>query len=328
MALDWTRRNIAAFGGDPAKITLIGQSAGAAIVDMFVSAPPRPVPFRAAIMESGQATYNGAAAVPGWAWYTLAKAVNCTGNAAQIYQCMETVPAAALKKAAQYYQIWFGPPIQDGVTWAKTPRRNRLNSTAAKPLMARVPILIGSNAAEGAIYTTGVTSAAAWVESEYGFTPAQTQALLAYYPIGGAITSEMDRATAVMTESEFTCPAKFVHDDSAAAGIPAWRYLFDASFANSALVPGPYHASEIPLVFGTYERANATAFQAQLSAAMEGAWAAFAKDPAAGPGWNATGIAVFGGGAAPGSADAGRPVLQMAATPWMDARCGLYKPAL
>jgi cholinesterase len=328
LALDWVQRNIEAFGGDPDKVTLIGQSSGAAVVDMFISAPPDPLPFRAAIMESGQATYNGAAAVPEWAWYTLAAFANCTGGVAQIYKCMQTASAPALKKIAQNNAIWFGPPIQDGATWAKAPRQKRLNSTDAKPLIARVPILIGSNLNEGAIYTTGVTSAVAFLQSEYGFTRAEAQTLLTYYPItaGGNIQSQADQATAVMSESEFTCPAKFVHDDSQVAGIPAWRYFFDAEFANYDLVKGVFHASEIPLVFGTYDRVNATAFQVELSTAMQTAWATFAKNPGAGPGWNTTKVAVFGGGATPGDNDEGRMTMQLANTNWMDARCYLYYP--
>ncbi|KAI1846295.1 hypothetical protein JX266_007500 [Neoarthrinium moseri] len=328
LALEWTRRNIAAFGGDADKITLIGQSAGAAIVDMFISAPPDPLPFRAAIMDSGQATYNGAAASPGWAWNSLAEVVNCTGNAIQVYKCMRATPAKTLKRASENHVIWFGPPVQDGATWSKSPRRNRLNSTEENPLMARVPILIGSNHDEGAIYTTGVTSATAFLQSHYGLSHASAQALLAYYPIvpGGNITSEEDRATAVMSESSFTCPSRFVYEDSTTAGIPAWRYFFDASFANSELVPGAYHASEIPLVFGTYDRDNVTTFQIQVSAAMEKAWADFAKNPSEGPGWDMAKVAVFGGGATPGQGDDGRPVMEQTDVNWMDARCFLYEP--
>lgn len=328
LALDWVRRNIAAFGGDPDKITLIGQSAGAAIVDMFVSAPTDPLPFRAAIMESGQASYNGPAARPAWAWNALAQVVDCTGGALQVYECMRTTPAATLKKASENHGIWFGPPVQDGVTWSKAPRQNRLRSTEDNSLMARVPILIGSTAAEGAIYTTGVVSANAFLQAQYGLSRAAAEALLAYYPIipGSKVTTEADRATAVMSESSFICPAKFVYDDSTTVGIPAWRYFYDASFENSELVPGAYHASEIPLVFGTYDRENATEFQAELSSAMEKAWADFAKDPIAGPGWNMSKVAVFGGDATPGESDEGRSVMNTTNINWMDTRCFLYKP--
>jgi cholinesterase len=293
---------------------------------MFLSAPPDPLPFRAAILESGQASYNGGTPKSGWAWKSLAKAVNCTGVEAKKYACMQSTPAATLKKKSQSEGIWFGPPVQDGTTWAKAPRENRINSTAESSRMARVPVLLGSTRDEGSIYTTGVTNATVWVHQHYGFSLQKAAQLLKYYPIGGHIATEADRATAVMTDSEFGCPAKFVWDDSATAAIPAWRYFFDASFANSYITaPGAYHASEIPLVFGTYPQVNATEFQTELSIAMQKAWADFAKDPTTGPGWNMSKVMVFGGDAAPGESDDERAVMATAAQAWMDDRCALYE---
>ena len=65
---------------------------------------------------------------------------------------------------------------------------------------------------------------------------------------------------------------------------------------------GVYHSSEIPLVFGTFDAATATDTETRLSAAMMGAWAAFAQDPwGAGPGWERVrangsyGVAALGG---------------------------------
>jgi carboxylesterase type B len=52
-ALQWVQRNIAAFGGDPAKVTIAGQSAGAACVMNLVYSPLADGLFRGAIAESG-----------------------------------------------------------------------------------------------------------------------------------------------------------------------------------------------------------------------------------------------------------------------------------
>jgi para-nitrobenzyl esterase len=51
--LDWVRRNIRAFGGDPSNVTLFGQSAGGAMVSRLLSSPPARGLFHEAIIHSG-----------------------------------------------------------------------------------------------------------------------------------------------------------------------------------------------------------------------------------------------------------------------------------
>jgi carboxylesterase type B len=48
---------------------------------------------------------------------------------------------------------------------------------------------------------------------------------------------------------------------------------------------GAVHASEVPIVFGTYATGNATDQEVALSKYMQHAWASFAKNPDGGPGW-------------------------------------------
>ena len=83
---------------------------------------------------------------------------------------------------------------------------------------------------------------------------------------------------------------------TALIGIPTWRYYFNASFPNTQAFPqlGAYHGSEIPLVFRTYNASSTTTQEYALSLFMQGAWARFAKNPLAGPGWNAVGIGKAG----------------------------------
>lgn len=90
-------------------------------------------------------------------------------------------------------------------------------------------------------------------------------------------------------------------NDSLSAGIPAWRYLYNASFADIQPLPGlgVFHGSEgvsfpslrgsqlttpVPLIFGTLPDLP-TAFEVKLSKYMQKVWADFAKNPQAGPPW-------------------------------------------
>lgn len=85
------------------------------------------------------------------------------------------------------------------------------------------------------------------------------------------------------------------------------------------------------MVFRTYNRSTATAEQDALGKFMQGAWAQFARDPTAGPGWNAlgTGNRYLNGapdldlGVLGGQGWAGVKVIEQSD---VDQRCRLYEP--
>jgi carboxylesterase type B len=90
----------------------------------------------------------------------------------------------------------------------------------------------------------------------------------------------------------FVQPAGIMANLSATAGIPTWRYYFNATFPNtqpaaaSGVNLGAYHSSEIPIVYGTFSQVGATLQEIELSKFMRGAWARFARHPEGGPGWS------------------------------------------
>ena len=128
----------------------------------------------------------------------------------------------------------------------------------------------------------------------------------------------------------FTCQASLTATSSAAAGLDTYRYFYTPTFnnINPALALGidlkAFHSAEIPLAFGTYPKTGVTAQQETLSRYMRSSWAGFAKNPAAGPGWNKVGtysntdLAVLGSAGSSGATLTPRTVA--------DARCALYAP--
>jgi carboxylesterase type B len=84
----------------------------------------------------------------------------------------------------------------------------------------------------------------------------------------------------------FTCPAARAAAARALAGVPTYRYRYYGDFANMKLTTNPdsgaWHGSEIPVVWGTSADASGAAnsdAETSVSNYLQGAWAAFAKDP-------------------------------------------------
>ncbi|KAI9150791.1 Carboxylesterase 5A [Paramyrothecium foliicola] len=327
LALDWVRRNIAGFGGDPEQVTIFGQSAGATSIDAIVTAPPNPVPFRAAILQSTQASVRQtpwAGAITAWA--ELVKAAKCECESE--LECMRALPAAELLLIAEQKTLVFEPESDGGITFADNLRQNRLDSKQQPDLIAKVPILIGINADEGRFEEFKGLDLETGIRTFIGPVSDETmEQLREAYAIGTTgIDDDFDQITTLVSDILAHCPAAVYINDTLSVGIKTWRYLYDASFANSEIFPGsgPNHAAELDIVFGTYKEEGATDWQKAVSKVMMKAWAAFARNPHSGPGWSqAPEVGVFGGGVRAGEERPAGKIFTIVDSEGLDARCRL-----
>ena len=246
-ALRWVRDNIAEFGGDPAKVTIAGESAGAMSVCDHLVAPESQGLFRAAIMQSGpcqaQATLPAAKKIS----VDYAAAIGCA-DPATAARCLLDLPADRLRGGPPYHRI--GANILTGPVTGTQRLPAAPPVRAAAGAISRVPVLIGSTADEFTLFValsylrTGTIAPYRTLLADTFGT--QAPAVAARYPLSSYDGSVgLAYATAV-GDGVFSCPIDTMATDLTRRG-PVYAYEFND---RNAPVPEPIRKAPFPVGAG------------------------------------------------------------------------------
>lgn len=114
-ALKWVQQNIVAFGGDPEKVTIVGQSAGAASTHLHMYSPLSKGLFRQAISQSGSALASWAVTAPQQAReraYALGVITGCSSNSScALLECLKELSAEEFVTSYKKFFVWDLVPV-------------------------------------------------------------------------------------------------------------------------------------------------------------------------------------------------------------------------
>jgi para-nitrobenzyl esterase len=269
-ALKWVKSNVATFGGDPAKVTVAGESAGASSVYFLMTSPQARGLFVRAISESGFPRYDSETLAQ--AEQSGVKASKIKGDDAKALAALRALPMNAIGNGDGLYDLGRPRPLIDGKVIVKW-----LPEAFAKGEETKVPFLMGGNSNEASLLPT--TNAPARIAAANN-----KNVVLAAWP--GA---PMKTANAMVTAQQVLEPNRNAARQHIRNGAPVWFFYFSyMTPAARAAGVGASHAGELRYASASLP-ATATAEDQATAQSMNAYFASFIKygDPGAagGPQW-------------------------------------------
>ncbi len=295
LALEWVRDNIEALGGDAGNVTIFGESGGGRKVSVMMAMPSAKGLFHRGIIQSSPGLRGRD---PGDATDLAERLLASLDiKASEIdklqqlpaQQVLDAVNAAASRPAGPGRAAGGGVMLLSPVVDGRYLPANPFDPVAA-PTAADVPLMIGSNRDEAALFVAGDPRRRRLEESELRERLAKRlgdrlDSIIAVYKKTRPEATPWDLFVGIMSEDRRIGCINLVERKLAGGPAPVFMYLFSWESDYLGYLFKAAHALEIPFVFDNPDSAAITGDRPdkyELAAAVSEAWIAFARNGAPG----------------------------------------------